>query len=356
LRNYLFGNPGSGGLDLTAINTQRGRDHGLPGFNDFRVSFGLARYTSWSQINPDPNVWQALARTYETIDDCDVYVCGLAEVPASSLSNLGETFKTVVKTQYRHIRDSDQFWYEAEGYFPQNVREEIEQTTLADIIVRNTPIQRNEIPCFVMAKADGCGESVSPPVGVQYDFLVTHQKKTPAHPFYAQGHIYGFVVNGIEGATIELQRGKNYTFYVQASCNHAFFVSTEAEADTPVPPFAPPYNNTINNMACLYQNPLVYLPVDDNTPANLWYHCGLHDFMGGQIVIKNTVGITSGSRGQSQRPSPGDVVAAVVIPILVVIIIAMLVGFYFVEKRNRNANKDETELSRRDSRTGVPLE
>jgi len=88
LRNYLFGNPGRGGFDLTALNTQRGRDHGLPGFNAFRVAFGLAPYNTWSEINPNPDVWQALARTYESVDDCDVYVCGLAEVPDSVLSNL----------------------------------------------------------------------------------------------------------------------------------------------------------------------------------------------------------------------------------------------------------------------------
>jgi len=354
LRNYLFGNPGSGGLDLTAINTQRGRDHGLPGFNDFRASFGLARYTSWSQINPSPDVWQALARTYETIDDCDVYVCGLAEVPATSLSNLGETFKKVVATQYRNIRDSDRFWYEAEDYFTESVRAEIEQTTLADIIVRNSPIQQHEIPCFVMATADGCGKTVSAPFGVKYDFLVTHQKKTPDHPLFAEGHIYGFVVNGIEGATIELQRGKNYTFYVQASCNHAFFISAEEEKDMPVPPFAAPYDKAINNMACLHQNPLVYLPVDASTPEELFYHCGLHDFMGGRIVVKDADAEVGTPR--PQRPAPGDIVAAVVIPILVVVIVGLIVGFYFVERRNRRGNNAAELDSRRDSRTGVPLE
>jgi peroxidase len=57
----LFGQPGSGGLDLTAINIQRGRDHGLPGFNTYRDNYNLPAYTAWNQINPDPNVWQVLA-------------------------------------------------------------------------------------------------------------------------------------------------------------------------------------------------------------------------------------------------------------------------------------------------------
>ncbi len=34
LRSFLFALPGQGGMDLIAINLQRGRDHGLPSFNE----------------------------------------------------------------------------------------------------------------------------------------------------------------------------------------------------------------------------------------------------------------------------------------------------------------------------------
>src|SRR5262249_7003122 len=50
VRNFLFGKPGMGGLDLTALNVQRGRDLGLPDFNTVRADYGLKRVKSFAEI------------------------------------------------------------------------------------------------------------------------------------------------------------------------------------------------------------------------------------------------------------------------------------------------------------------
>ena len=56
VRNFLFGPPGAGGFDLASLNIQRGRDHGLPRYNQVRQDFGLAPKTTFAEITSDPDL------------------------------------------------------------------------------------------------------------------------------------------------------------------------------------------------------------------------------------------------------------------------------------------------------------
>ena len=71
------------GYDLLAINTQRGRDHGLGGYNAYRSFFGLERISSMDQrpIEIAPDAWQAFQLVYRDPDDIDLFVGGLSETP-----------------------------------------------------------------------------------------------------------------------------------------------------------------------------------------------------------------------------------------------------------------------------------
>lgn len=137
LRNFLFGIPGAGGLDLFSINVQRGRGHGLPDYNTFRVAYGLAPYTSFSQITSKPAIATELTNLYGTVDNLDIWVGILAEdhLPDASMGELGVA---IVADQFIRLRDADRFWYKR-SMLPA-VSNWISNTTLADVIKRNTQI------------------------------------------------------------------------------------------------------------------------------------------------------------------------------------------------------------------------
>lgn len=137
VRNFLFGEPGQGGFDLVSLNIQRGRDHGLPSYNDARSALGLTPAATFADISSDPEMQQRLAAAYGSVDQVDVWVGGLAEdhLPGALV---GELIGLVLATQFEALRDGDRFWYQnsLEG---EELRR-IEDTRLSDIIRRNTNI------------------------------------------------------------------------------------------------------------------------------------------------------------------------------------------------------------------------
>ena len=137
VRNFLFGPPGAGGFDLASLNIQRGRDHGLPDYNQARIDYGLAPVTTFAEISSDVDTQAALAAAYPTVDDIDVWVGGLAEdhLPESSV---GELFQTILVDQFERLRDGDRFWYQ--HALNQWDLPEVAATTLKDIIERNTDV------------------------------------------------------------------------------------------------------------------------------------------------------------------------------------------------------------------------
>jgi peroxidase len=137
VRNFLFGSPGAGGLDLASLNIQRGRDHGLADYNDTRIALGLAAAASFSDITSDIELATALETTYGSVNDVDLWVGGLAEdhLPDSSM---GETFTEIIVDQFERLRDGDRFWYQ--NVLSGDQLRQIEDTTLADVIMRNSTV------------------------------------------------------------------------------------------------------------------------------------------------------------------------------------------------------------------------
>jgi hypothetical protein len=137
VRNFLFGPPGAGGLDLASLNIQRGRDHGLPDYNSLRAAYGLKRVISFAEITPDKELQSELQRVYGSVDKIDAWVGGLAEKHVHG-GSMGELFSRILIDQFTRLRDGDRFWFQ--NQFSKDQIRQIEQTTLADVIRRNTAL------------------------------------------------------------------------------------------------------------------------------------------------------------------------------------------------------------------------
>ena len=100
------------GLDLLAINIQRGRDHGLPGYNAFRKFCGLSRINSWKKrpSELDEQIWLKLKDVYEKVDDIDLMIGGVAERNVRG-GAVGPTFACIIGEQFKRLKYGDRFFY-----------------------------------------------------------------------------------------------------------------------------------------------------------------------------------------------------------------------------------------------------
>ncbi|XP_026330359.1 peroxidase-like [Hyposmocoma kahamanoa] len=113
ITNLLFKSCNKWGMDLIAMDIQRGRDHGLAGYNEYREICGLTRAKTFQDFAGEMSQDRinALAILYESVDDVDLFVGGAMEqdVPGSIL---GHTFQCIVAEQFYRTRVGDRFFYD----------------------------------------------------------------------------------------------------------------------------------------------------------------------------------------------------------------------------------------------------
>ena len=145
LRNFLFGAPGAGGLDLASLNINRGRERGLADYNTIRQDFGLPPVERFADLSSNPWLNDLLEATYLDINDLDMWVAMLAEDRMSN-ALFGETVMEIMAVQFTALRDGDRFYYENDPALSTEEMIRIRLTRLVDIIERNTDaegLQRN---------------------------------------------------------------------------------------------------------------------------------------------------------------------------------------------------------------------
>ncbi|XP_041053177.1 eosinophil peroxidase-like isoform X1 [Carcharodon carcharias] len=146
LREKLFAAQHHIALDLSAINIQRSRDHGLQGYNAWRRFCGLSEpqdIVALSLILNNMDLAINLLNLYGTPDNIDVWVGGISE-PFVEGGRVGPLFACLIGQQFKNLRDGDRFWWENEGVFTARQQQALWRMSFSRLICDNTGIE--ELP------------------------------------------------------------------------------------------------------------------------------------------------------------------------------------------------------------------
>ncbi|XP_074870237.1 myeloperoxidase-like [Carettochelys insculpta] len=144
LRERLFEQVMRIGLDLPALNMQRGRDKGLPGYNSWRRFCGFSQPRTLSELTnvlKNADLAKQFLDLYGTADNIDIWIGALAE-PFVPSGRVGPTMACILGSQFRKLRDGDRFWWESDGVFTPQQRRALRRITLQRIICDNTHITK----------------------------------------------------------------------------------------------------------------------------------------------------------------------------------------------------------------------
>ena len=104
-------------MDLIALNIQRGRDHGLRGYNDYRQECQVGRASSFSDLR-NAMSGEAIAKlrsVYNSVDDIDLFAGAIMETPEYQGSYVGRTFLCLIGDTFARLKKGDRFFYDLGG-------------------------------------------------------------------------------------------------------------------------------------------------------------------------------------------------------------------------------------------------
>ncbi|MFH4978018.1 hypothetical protein AB6A40_004727 [Gnathostoma spinigerum] len=139
LTHKLFSHTEDVAYDLATINIQRGRDHALPGYVEFRRWCNFTVPETWDDLAidiPDDTVRSKLKELYGHPANIDLWVGGVSERRLAG-ALVGPTFSCILGDQFRRLRSGDRFWYENPGVFTTLQLQQIKKTTLAAVLCNN---------------------------------------------------------------------------------------------------------------------------------------------------------------------------------------------------------------------------
>lgn len=139
LTEKLFFNAHAVALDLAAINIQRGRDHGIPGYNEYRAKCNLTVAKTFDDLKheiSDANVRAKLKELYGHPSNIDLFVGGILEDQVEG-GKVGPLFRCILIEQFNRLRHGDRHWYENPSTFTPEKLAQIKMASLSRILCDN---------------------------------------------------------------------------------------------------------------------------------------------------------------------------------------------------------------------------
>jgi peroxidase len=161
-RNALFGLGAT--IDLEAIDIMRGRDHGTGDYNELREELGLRTYRNFDRFGQANDIDSATLTALKTVYGGDIgkldsVIGGLLEKPVEG-SMLGQTFTRIIVEQFEHLRDGDRYFYLNALKDSPELIDQIEDTSMAEILVRVTGVEYAYHDAFAAHQRIGGGSGV----------------------------------------------------------------------------------------------------------------------------------------------------------------------------------------------------
>ncbi|NXG60671.1 PERM Myeloperoxidase, partial [Hemiprocne comata] len=144
LRDRMFEQVERIGFDLPALNMQRSRDHGLPGYTSWRRFCGLPQPSdvkTLALVLRNRNLARKFIQLYGTPKNIDIWIGALAE-PFVPGGRVGPLMACLIGTQFRNVRDGDRFFWRNRGVFTPQQLSSLAKISLSRIICDNTGISK----------------------------------------------------------------------------------------------------------------------------------------------------------------------------------------------------------------------
>ncbi len=236
IRNFLFGPPGAGGLDLLSINIARARERGLPDYNTLRTDLGLTAYTDFTELTSDTQLSTTLSTVYnDDINTIDPWIGFMSEDHISN-SIMGEGLDRILKLQFGFLRDGDRYYYENDPAFTEAQISEIRSTKLSEIILRNTGIELLQENVFIAVPRGTLAVELFP--FPEFKSLTLNAYPNPIHKYFklvidsrrassARLKIFNIQGQQISESALIIQEGKNeYPFELNDELANGLYVIT----------------------------------------------------------------------------------------------------------------------------------